>query len=1104
MDRPLLALSLSGATALHGPGAPLRLPTRKALALVALLLLEGATRRERLAQMLWPELEPTVARRNLRREVFRLREAGVALADEGLEVLRLEAVQPRWPAADDPPTAWLQGLEGAAGAELDDWLAEQRALLQRRWIDRLEADAEALVRSGDSASAQALRRHLHAHRLASGDWGAGSHFAEADLALAEPAPADAGASASAPSPTPRAPAGRWPFVGRAALLARIEQAVAAGQVVFVDGAPGVGKTRLALEAAAALGGALLVRCRPDDAAQPFASAARLLESLIEAAPDVLPERWVRRELSLLVPRWLDAGVPEPDAAGGTAAAERRARAFDTAWRTLARENFGAIVIDDWQWADTSSLALWNLDAPPDAALPVARLVVHRGAELPPAALQRRRRLLDDGHAVAVTVPALDDAELAELLQRLHGTSLGEPATRRLAEALQRTTGGNPMFVGETLRHLHERGALVADAELPRLPPGVREAVLARVYALGPVLRALLECASLAGEAASLRLLAHAMAADALDTARAVEHAVAAELLHAQADGRVRFVHDLIAQSLAESLSPARAQALHGRIADAMLALGVQAAGHGAGRLARQLALAGRSHEACGWHLRAAEAARGLGALGEAMDQCDAALASADDAALRVQALRLQAGLLRLAGSPPTVDAALDAALAAAQALGPDAVHDVLLDRAAHWVDTARVEPALALLDRLRGDDSGPVAEPAALQPAQAVRAAELTAAALSNRGQHGRAVALLRQALERLDPGALAERARVLGTLARSLAFGGEREACVDTSRERARLCELLGDVDGQAAAVGQLGAVLRDLGQRAEARAACTDALALARRGGSLKSLRVALYRMVVIETDESRFDAVLPLVEEGEALSPFWDSPDMQQGFLRLRQFVHQVRGEGEFSRRAAERMVEHARTLDNVHVRLGSLRVAIDLHLLLDDTAAASALLDEAEPLAAAAHGDEMSLEIATRRARCRQRQGDAEGALALADALLARAGPPKAEDRLYLAAVAADAALDRGDRAAAAARLAAAPADATLPEGTRFAFVLAKLRLALAGSADIAQAVQQAQALRAAGHVPALKAQALDRLLAQAEAVKPRPNARPNARPRRRAS
>jgi len=1079
-----------------------RLPTRKALALLALLLLDGSVRRERLAQTLWPDLPGAVARRNLRREVFRLREAGLVLSDEGLETLRLTGVAPVWPPAANSPPPWLAGLDGAAGAELDDWLAEQRQQLHRRWIAGLESDADSLERNGDPAAAQTLRRQVHAQRVASGEWGATVRPEESDLALASPprrgrpGPAAEGSSETVPVATRR-----WPFVGRTELLSRVDAAVALSQVVFIEGAPGVGKSRLALQAAAALGGALLVRCRPDDAAQPFASAARLLESLAEAAPDVVPERWARRELSPLMPRWLDAGLPEP----GAGAAERRSRAFDHAWRALARANFGAIVIDDWQWADVSSLSLWSFDAPPDATLPVARLVVHRGAELPAAALERRRRLLDDGRAVSISVPAFDGDELAHLVQALHGQALSPAGAARLAQALHRATGGNPLFVGETLRHLHERGLLAAHANavwpavsgeppsppLPPLPPSVRETVLARVYALGGAVRGVLECASLAGEAASARLLAHATGVEAMATAQAIDHAVAAELLVAEPDGRCRFVHDLVAHSLAESLSPPRALALHGRIADAMLALGGQAPA----RIARHLGKAGRRHEACAWHLRAAHAARLLVALGEAMDQCDAALACADEPELRVQAQLLQAALLRQAGSPQTVDAALDAALVAAQALGAARVHDVLLERAAHWAETARVEPALALLARLR-DEAG-------LTATQAVGAAETTAAALSNRGRHGDAVALLREALERLDPGALAARARVLGTLARSLAFCGEREACGDASRERARLCELLGDADGQAAAVGQLGAILRDLGRRDEARSSCATALELARRGGSIRTHRVALYRMVVILTDESRFDDVLPLVEEGEALSPFWDSPDMQQGFMRLRQFVHQVRGEGELSRQAAARMVEHARTLDNVHVQLGSLRVAIDLHLLLDDLAGAGDLLAEAEALAGPTADDEMGLEIAARRARWLQRSGQSSAALAQADALLARSGSIKAEDRLYLAALAADAALDLDDRDAAAARLALAPDDTTVPEGTRLAHGLARMRLARATGVGQAEAEQAVRRLLDAGHVPALKHAAVRDLLAAAVSA-PTPLRRAAVRPRRRAS
>jgi DNA-binding SARP family transcriptional activator len=139
-----LHLHPAGVPRLLGSAGPLRLATRKALALVVLLTLEGPMRRQRLAELLWPDLDRATARRNLRREVFRLREVGLTMADAGADTLGLQLLALAWPAAADASPLWLEGLDTAAGAEFDEWVLLQRERLQRLWLDRLDDQAAAL------------------------------------------------------------------------------------------------------------------------------------------------------------------------------------------------------------------------------------------------------------------------------------------------------------------------------------------------------------------------------------------------------------------------------------------------------------------------------------------------------------------------------------------------------------------------------------------------------------------------------------------------------------------------------------------------------------------------------------------------------------------------------------------------------------------------------------------------------------------------------------------------------------------------------------------------------------------------------------------------
>ena len=92
----LARLHLIGSPFVTVGGKRLALPTRKLLALIAVLALDGPTERARLAELLWSDLE-TDARGRLRRELYRLRNTVSAnlLTEQG-QMLSLENVSSDW------------------------------------------------------------------------------------------------------------------------------------------------------------------------------------------------------------------------------------------------------------------------------------------------------------------------------------------------------------------------------------------------------------------------------------------------------------------------------------------------------------------------------------------------------------------------------------------------------------------------------------------------------------------------------------------------------------------------------------------------------------------------------------------------------------------------------------------------------------------------------------------------------------------------------------------------------------------------------------------------------------------------------------------------
>ena len=480
-------LLLFGQPRLLHAGVAAHVGARKAMALLALLAMETGLPREHLAAVLWPDVDAAAARRNLRRELFRLRELGCALNESADSALALQAAwtvdvlrfRAALQAGNDGEALQFaserafEGLDGVAGAELDAWLARWRVQLTQQRQGARQRHAAALEASGNLADALAVhlqalaedrcaepaaRAAMRLHAALGNRVAALALFAQItqalrnDLDLAPDAQTLTLASelrrTGQPAPPPPALvtpaktsktaiaallADRLPFVGRFAVQLQIANAWAAGKRVYLSGVAGAGKTRLATECLAGQGAWLRVICAQDDTEQHYASAVRALRALQDAAPDVMLPAWVRRELAALLPELGDAPAP----LASLDAAERLRAAFAAAWQLLVRDNFSALLLDDWQWGDSASVELWNrLD---DAQTPLRWIVAYRSAQLPAAALQRMRQDVDSGRAVAIELQGLDADEALALVRALSAS----PGGRLFAQRLQQGTEGNP-------------------------------------------------------------------------------------------------------------------------------------------------------------------------------------------------------------------------------------------------------------------------------------------------------------------------------------------------------------------------------------------------------------------------------------------------------------------------------------------------------------------------------------------------------------------------------------------------------------------------------------------------------------------------------------
>ena len=1062
----MLALDLLGPVTLRREGRVLPLPVRKTAALLVLLALRGPLARAQIAALLWPALDEPQGRRNLRRELFRLSESGAgsavtAEADRLSLAPGLAVDLPAWEQLGDAEAAlalWrgplADGLQVDDAAAFMEWLDGERERVHRRWRRHVEAAAEASARAGRTDDALALLDRLLAddplqerhHRLAM-QWLAAAGRREdalaryrrcrdllrAELGLAPATDTEAlvasivgGAGVERRPGVPPAAVlppeasrpllpERLPFVGRDDAVAWLERAWRSGGVVLIEGEGGIGKSRLAVDFAAAHGPVALARCQPSDTEVPLASLARALQVLGGPVPEVgaLPG-WVVAELARLLP-----GLgPAPLALRSEAEHARFGEALAIAWRHWADGNFDAVVLDDWHLADGPSQALLPaVTAARDGATPPRVLVVYR-PDLSVEAALRLQRLKEAGAPHRLLAP-LDEPAVLDLLQRLSGAARPE----RFASRLTRATGGHPFHIVETLEHLGELGLLTADAdgvwhtpfdaqtedyrELP-VPASVREAVLGRVQRLAEPVRRMLDAAALAGEPFDARLLAPACALSEVEGDLALERALDARLLQEHRAGGYVFVHDLVPQALVSALDAPRQRLVHRR-----LALGAEAAGGDAARIARHFEAGAEPRRALPWRCRAAEDALRLHALEEAVQHWRQARADGGDGLAGDEALAIAQGLLRVLVMQGRIglarDEATDLLARAARGEGSATVRvDAIIAAAGLLSNVDEDARVLELLDRLR--------EP--MTPRQRAAALRVRASALRGLGRIAESEAAVQQALGAPDL-APEDRTSLLDTLTMSaMAAGRVREALAhaEAALEASRTA---GDTWGAVRSEVRRASLLGAIGEPSEAEAALEAAAATAGRMGMVGQQRVTLFNLCVLHSSRSRPDRVLAAARQSWELQP----PLPREGLRTQLQLAfveaHVALGELGEAWTWLQGAVEDALAIGQIAGLAGTLNTGFELATLLGESG-------RMEPLRIALAGADEArhflVELRIVRTECALLEGDPGRARALLD----EATEPSEEERvLARLAIARAAVLLAAGNAPAA--LAALPAD-----------------------------------------------------------------------------
>ena len=377
-----------------------------------------------------------------------------------------------------------------------------------------------------------------------------------------------------------------PFVGRREELEQIRSALedvrgGRGRIVVIEGEGGIGKSRILAEIRGEARDVTWLESQgaSPEVGRPFHQFVGMLESWLGVTADMAPVAVRRRLLAglkTLGPAARSGGEVLARLLGGPAEPPSSPSAdvvgAATNWfADLADVGPLVALFEDVHTADASTSelvrALFGVaDHAPLLLILTMRPDVGVAVDLKASALLEYPHRVE--HVRIQPLPTRDSTELADALSP---TGALEVSTR--SEVVARA-GGNPLYLGELIRILVDRGALEPRGRWTlsmttmgaMLPPALESLLVARVHALPDAARQCAQAAAAIGREFDVRLLQEALGRDVReDLATLLRSELVAEVRRSP-ERACRFSHPMIQDAALATLTPAKARELYGAVA----------------------------------------------------------------------------------------------------------------------------------------------------------------------------------------------------------------------------------------------------------------------------------------------------------------------------------------------------------------------------------------------------------------------------------------------------------------------------------------------------------------------------------------------------------
>ncbi|MFL5845883.1 MAG: ATP-binding protein [Solirubrobacteraceae bacterium] len=335
-----------------------------------------------------------------------------------------------------------------------------------------------------------------------------------------------------------------------------------GALAYVEGPPGIGKTRLMgmLRDRATAAGATVLAARAGEGESQFAYGVvrQLIERTVLDLDEAGQSAVLRGAAALAAPLLglaPEVRGPVPDAPDPALAAFH-----GLYWLTsnLAAEAPLVVVVDDAHWADAPSLRFLHYLARRLEGMPVLLAVASRPEDMS-AEPELLAGLAAEPDAQIVRPGALSAAAVGRLVSR----SLGAEPEPAFVDSCLAASGGVPFYLVELLRALQDEKVAPVAGEASRVaslgPPTVTRSVLLRVAGMPTTAAALVPAIAVLGTEVTLSRAAALAGLSTEEAAGGADALAAADLL--TADG-LAFTHPIIAAAVTGELGPGERARLH--------------------------------------------------------------------------------------------------------------------------------------------------------------------------------------------------------------------------------------------------------------------------------------------------------------------------------------------------------------------------------------------------------------------------------------------------------------------------------------------------------------------------------------------------------------